>query len=73
LEQPVEHAQASGAKRTTEVERLRAAMVAKRRAVVAAMPGLFDQGELGAIKELLMSARYMDRYVEQCDAVLDED
>jgi molecular chaperone HscB len=73
MEQREELAEACAARQAAEIERLRAAMAARRAAAVNAMPALFERAHLAPIKNLLMSVRYMDRYLEQCDAVLDED
>jgi molecular chaperone HscB len=56
-----------------EVARLQATMAARRNAAVARLPELFVQGELAQIKTQLIVLRYLDRYLEECDAALDEE
>jgi len=73
LELREELAEARVAGRTPEVERLRAAMAARRRAAVDRLPELFDREELAEIKQQLIVLRYLDRYLEECDAALDGD
>lgn len=64
-------ADARANKRTAEIEELRTAMVARRRAALDALPALFAGRELAAIKTQLIVLRYLDRYLEECDAALD--
>jgi molecular chaperone HscB len=73
LEMREELAEARVAKRTSEVEKLCADMTARRKAVVDSLSPLFDKNDLPAIKEQLIVLRYLDRYLEECDAALDED
>lgn len=73
MEQREELANVIAERRTAEVERLRADAVAERKALVVALGNHFENNDLHAIKELLMALRYVDRYVEQCDAALDEE
>jgi molecular chaperone HscB len=73
LEMREELAEARVAKRTSEVEKLCQRMTARRKAVVDSLSPLFDQNDLPAIKEQLIVLRYLDRYLEECDAALDED
>ena len=40
---------------------------------IAELSALFDRGELAAIKQRLIALRYLDRYLEECDAALDEE
>lgn len=66
-----------------EVERLGEAMRGRRRAALARVAALFAElggqaGEaraatLARIKDQLILLRYVDRYLEECDAALDED
>jgi len=64
-----------------EVERMAAAMRARRRealervkALFAGVEGSADRAEqLAQIKRQLILLRYVDRYLEECDAALDED
>ncbi len=66
-------AEARIAKRSSEVEKLCADMTARRKAVVDSLSALFDKNDLPAIKDQLIVLRYLDRYLEECDAALDED
>ena len=66
-------AEARAAKQTAEIERLCAVMQERRKAAVEALSGLFDLNDLAAIKEEMILLRYVDRYLEECDAALDED
>ena len=63
----------AAAKEPQVIARLRGQMAARRRAVVESLAKLFAGGDLRAIKDQLMQVRYMDRYIEHCDAALDED
>ena len=49
------------------------AMKARRTAVLATLPALFAAGDLVAVKNQLIVLRYLDRYLEECDAALDEE
>jgi molecular chaperone HscB len=73
LELREELAEARGKGELREVERLQQAMQARRREAVDALPALFAAGDLAAIKERLILLRYVNRYLEECDAALDED
>jgi len=73
LELREELAEARVAKRTSEIEKLCGAMKARRKAALDALPALFATNDLAAIKEQLILLRYVDRYLEECDAALDED
>ena len=73
LELREELAEARVAKRTSEIEKLCATMKSRRKAAVDALPALFHRQDLPAIKEQLIVLRYLDRYLEECDAALDED
>jgi len=66
-------AEARQAGRTADVARMQATMVARRTAVLDRLPALFAASDLPAIKEQLIVLRYLDRYLEECDAALDED
>jgi molecular chaperone HscB len=57
----------------SKIERLQAAMQARRTEAVGELPALFDGSDLAGIKRVLISLRYMDRYLEECDGALDED
>lgn len=73
LELREELAEARVAKRTSEVEKLCADMTARRKGVVDSLAALFEANDLPAIKDQLIVLRYLDRYLEECDAALDED
>ncbi len=73
LELREELAEARAAKRTSEIEKLCGDMKARRKTAIDALTPLFAQNDLAAIKEQLILLRYIDRYLEECDAALDED
>ncbi len=88
LELREELAEARHGKQLTEVARLEAAMKSRRAAAVAKLAPLFarvDQADPAAtaavapadavneIKQTLIALRYLDRYLEECDAALDSD
>ncbi len=73
LELREELAEARQAARLADVERLQGAMIARRQDALAALPALFEANDLGGIKEQLILLRYVNRYLEECDAALDED
>ena len=72
LELREELAEARVAKRTSEVERLQTTMATRRQAAVDRLPGLFATGDLTQIKEQLILLRYLDRYLEECDAAMED-
>jgi hypothetical protein len=47
-------------------------MQARRAEALDALPGLFAAGDLAAIKHRLIVLRYIHRYLEECDAALDD-
>ena len=73
LELREELAEARVAKKLPEVSRLQRAMAERRTAAVARLQPLFAQHDLPAIKEQLILLRYLDRYLAECDAALDEE
>jgi molecular chaperone HscB len=73
LELREELAEARVAKRTSEIEALCGQMKARRKTVVSSLSPLFEANDLPAIKNALITLRYLDRYLEECDAALDED
>jgi molecular chaperone HscB len=73
LELREELALARHAGKTADVQRLQAAMATRRRAVLDQLPALFAANDLLALKEQLIVLRYLDRYLEECDAALDEE
>ena len=73
LELREELAEARVAKKLPEVARLQRIMAERRSAAVARLQPLFESNDLPAIKEQLILLRYLDRYLEECDAALDEE
>jgi molecular chaperone HscB len=73
LELREELAEARVAKQTSLIEKLCGEMKSRRKDALAKLPALFEANDLSAIKEQLMLLRYVDRYLEECDAALDED
>jgi molecular chaperone HscB len=55
------------------VGELQGAMRARRHEALGALPALFAAGDHATIKQRLIALRYIHRYLEECDAVLDED
>lgn len=68
-----ELAAARVANQLAEVERLAKVMKERKKAALDALPRLFEQNDFAAIKDQLILLRYIDRYLEECDAILDED
>jgi molecular chaperone HscB len=73
LELREELAQARVAGNTERVSVLAGAMKRRRDEALAALSPLFAGRDLAAIKERLILLRYIHRYLEECDAALDED
>jgi molecular chaperone HscB len=73
LELREELAEARHAGRTQDVATKQAEMIARRKGVLDELPALFRAHDLPSIKERLIVLRYLDRYLEECDAALDED
>jgi len=73
LELREELAEARAAGKTALVGELQARMLARRNDALAALPPLFAAGDYAAIKDRLIVLRYVHRYLEECDAALDED
>jgi molecular chaperone HscB len=73
LELREELAEARAAKRTSEVQTLCDQMSTRRKQVIDSLSPLFESNDLAAIKQQLIVLRYLDRYLEECDAALDED
>ena len=73
LELREELAEARAAGKLARVGELQAAMKARRTEALAALPALFAASDLARIKERLILLRYVHRYLEECDAALDED
>jgi len=73
LELREELAEARVAKKLPEVSRLQKAMAERRKAAIGKLQPLFVAHDLAGIKEQLILLRYLDRYLEECDAALDEE
>jgi molecular chaperone HscB len=73
LELREELAEARAAGELARVDQLQRAMQARRAEALGALPGLFAAGDLVTIKQRLIVLRYIHRYLEECDAALDED
>lgn len=73
LELREELAEARARGDTPRVEVLARAMRDRQRQALDALPALFAAGDLAGIKERLILLRYINRYLEECDAALDED
>lgn len=73
LEAREELAEARAHARTDELERLEAAMKARREQHLAALAPLFAAGDpasLASAKQHLITLRYVGRYLEECEAAL---
>ncbi|MGH7338254.1 MAG: Fe-S protein assembly co-chaperone HscB [Myxococcota bacterium] len=68
-----ELADARAAGRTEEVAALERAMLGHHNQLVGSLPAKFAAGDLAAIKQTLIELRYVDRYLQECDAALDDD
>ena len=73
LELREELAGARAAGDTALVGKLQRAMQARRKDALDALPALFAASDFAAIKDRLILLRYVNRYLEECDAALDED
>ena len=73
LELREELAEARAAGDAARVESLQRAMQARRGQALEALPALFAASDFAAIKDRLILLRYINRYLEECDAALDED
>ena len=71
LELREELAEARVAGRVADVERLQGVMAGRRKTAIEELPALFARNELATIKERLIILRYLNRYLEECDATLD--
>ncbi|HEY0254299.1 MAG TPA: Fe-S protein assembly co-chaperone HscB [Kofleriaceae bacterium] len=56
-----------------KVEKLQAGMQERRRAAVEQLSALFAANDHEGVKRVLINLRYIDRYLEECDAALSED
>jgi molecular chaperone HscB len=76
LELREELAEARIAGKNAEVERLQAAMLARHRVLLDGLVPLFAAGDadsLARAKRDLITLRYVARYLEECDAALEDD
>lgn len=73
LELREELALARQSKDLPALETLLAQMRARRAQALEALAPLFAVSDLPAIKRVLISLRYIDRYLDECDAALDEE
>jgi molecular chaperone HscB len=73
LELREELAEARAAGNAALVDKLQRAMQARRADAMSALPGLFAAGDFATIKQRLIVLRYIRRYLEECDAALDEE
>lgn len=73
LELREELAEARAAGDLARVEQRQRAMKARRAEALAALPALFAAGDYAEIKQRLIVLRYIHRYLEECNAALDED
>jgi molecular chaperone HscB len=73
LELREELAEARVAKRTSEIEKLCGVMKQRRKQAIDSLTPLFATNDLAGIKVQLILLRYINRYLEECDAALDED
>ena len=73
MEAREELAEARRAKNTAKLEQLQAVMRTKRAAALDQLDALFASNDMAAVKGVLISLRYIDRYLEECDAALDEE
>lgn len=73
LELREELAEARAAGKLDVVAEKQASMKARRKGVLASLPALFASNDLAAVKNQLIVLRYLDRYLEECDAALDEE
>ena len=73
LELREELAEARVAGQHARVEELSRAMRARQVDALGALPALFAAGDLAQIKDRLILLRYINRYLEECDAALDDD
>ena len=68
-----ELAEARAAGRTADVARLEGAMKARRKALIAVLGPALAGGALDDAKRALIELRYVARYLDECEAALDED
>jgi molecular chaperone HscB len=68
-----ELAEARAAGNMKVVEANQGSMQTRRKTTLSELPALFAANDLSAIKDRLIALRYLDRYLEECDAALDSD
>lgn len=73
LELREELAAARAAGQLARVGELQLAMKARWADAIAALPGLFAANDLATVKQRLIALRYIHRYLEECDAALDDE
>jgi len=73
LELREELAEAKAAKDVPHIETLRAEMIKRRGHVLAEVAELFRANTLDEVKQRVITLRYVDRYIEECDIALDQD
>jgi molecular chaperone HscB len=73
LEAREELAAARAANDTAKLTALQADMHARRAKALGQLPALFAGNDMAGVKRVLIALRYIDRYLEECDAALDED
>lgn len=73
LEAREELAEARHGNDLAKVESLQQQMQERRKHELAALEAAFAANEPTAAKSILIALRYIDRYLEECDAALDED
>lgn len=71
LREELAEARAEG--RTAEVARLERAMAGHHKELLASLAPRFAAGDLAAVKQTLIELRYVARYLEECEAALDDD
>jgi molecular chaperone HscB len=73
LEAREELAEARQADDTAKLELLQSQMQNRRTQALLELDGLFAASDWVGVKRVVISLRYIDRYLEECDAALDED
>jgi molecular chaperone HscB len=73
LEMREQLAEARAAKRLEHVGQCQKQMALRKQSVLDELPALFAAGELAKVKDRLILLRYIQRYLDECDAALDEE
>jgi len=73
LEMREELAEARAAKRLEHVGQCQKEMALRKQNVLDELPALFAAHDLAQIKDRLILLRYIQRYLDECDAALDEE